>query len=157
MSLNEHDRKQLLEDLGLATDGETLAMAPAPDEPTQEQPEQPAIQTGVESLTDEQLLEPGAFDKHKLKASEVGRAVSSPHNKRLYARIQETIERQRAAHDEARREQRKQAKAEQRTHVREKVKADTANRAAQTVLEAMQEAGIDLDQLAKTLQDKEPS
>lgn len=158
MALSDTDRQELLKGLGLSPDGESLSLSPPPDAPAKEVPEA-AKQTDVkipdvEALTDEQLLSPGAFDRYKLKAGEVGRTVSSPHNKRLYARIQDLHNRIRDAENEARKEAKQERKKEDRNHVREKVKADTANRAASAVLEAMEAAGIDLDDLAELLNER---
>ena len=157
MALNETDRQELLKDLGLSPDGESLSFAPKPDAPAKEAAtEETGVEIpDVETLTDEQLLAPDAFDRYKLAASEVGRAVSSPYNKRLYARINDLKNRIREAEQEAKREAKAQRKKEQRNHVREKVKADTANRAAQAVLEAMEAAGVSMDDLADLLNERD--
>lgn len=158
MALSEHDRKSMLADLGLDPEGEHLSLAPEPEpkepEPQDETPVQTGVETDVEELTDEQLLAPRAFDRYKLSASQVGRATSSPHNKRLYRRIQEATDRQRKAEHEAKREAKANSKRQERGFVREQVKADTVHRTAQGVLEAMAEAGVDLDTLVELIQEK---
>lgn len=156
MALGEADRKTLLTDLGLAPDGASLSLAPKPDEEPKlpEQPEPDEI-PDVEDLTDEELLAPDAFDRHKLAASVVGRAVSSPHNKRLYARINDAKDRQRKAEQQAKRKEKDARRKEDRKEVREKVKADTTERATKAVMEALAEAGIDLDALAALLKERD--
>jgi hypothetical protein len=161
MALSEQDRREILADIGLAADGEALTLLERPEIPAKtvaakvvKQPIQTDVKTpDVEALTDEQLLAADAFERYKLRASEVGRAISSPHNKRLHARIIDAKDRLRKSEQEMKRNAKDQRKKEDRTHVRDKVKADTANRAAQGVLEAMKEAGIDLDQLAELLRE----
>lgn len=168
MALNEADRRELLAGLGLAPDGDKLSLAPRPEAQatkatrpvptpveTDEGDEPEPIDTGVEDLTDEQLLQPGAFDIHKLAKSQVGKLVSSPHNKRLYTRIQEAKVRQQEAERDAKAQRKKQRKSEERTHVKEKVQADTAAKVTEAVLEAMQAQGIDLDALAALLKGRE--
>lgn len=155
MAVSEQDRQAILQGLGLDPDGEVLGLIAEPEAPAKqtEQKQTPVETPDVEQLTDEQLLAPGAFERHKLQASEVGRAVSSPHNKRLYARINDATARLREAEQAHKRTEKAERKKEHRTNVREKVKADTANRAAQGVLEAMRQAGIDLDALAELLKE----
>lgn len=153
MAVSEQDRQAILQGLGLDPDGEVLGLIAEPQAPAkQAKAAQTPVETpDVEQLTDEQLLAPGAFERHKLQASDVGRAVSSPHNKRLYARINDATARLREAEQAHKRTEKAERKKEHRTNVREKIKADTANRAAQGVLEAMRAAGIDLDALAELL------
>ena len=158
MPLNETDRQELLKAIGLEPDGEKLTVTPPPKAKATKvkKAEAPEVELpDVEALTTEQLLTPGAFDRYKLNASDVGRKTSQPHNKRLYARIQEAINNQRTAHQEAKLAAKKQRKREDRNHVREKVKKDTTDRAAKRVLEAMKESGIDLDALATILKERE--
>lgn len=159
MPLNETDRQELLKAIGLEPDGEKLTVTPPPKAKATKpkakaKPEEVEL-PDVEALTTEQLLTPGAFDRYKLNASDVGRKTSQPHNKRLYARIQEAINNQRTAHQEAKLAAKKQRKRQDRNHVREKVKEDTTSRAAKKVLEAMKESGIDLDALATMLKERE--
>lgn len=156
MAVSEQDRQAILQELGLDPEGEVLGLIAAPQAPAKRTTrEQTPVETpDVEQLSDEQLLAPGAFERHKLQASEVGRAVSSPHNKRLYARINDATARLREAEQTHKRTEKAERKKEHRTNVREKVKADTANRAAQGVLEAMRAAGIDLDDLARLLKER---
>lgn len=148
MALSETDRQALLTELGLDPNQEHLLLAPEPEAPAREpEPEPESEVPDVESLTDEQLLAPDAFERHKLKANEVGRSISSPHNKRLYARINEAKDRQRKAEQQAKREEKDARRKEERSHVREKVKRDTTERTAKAVLEALEQAGVDLDEL----------
>lgn len=155
MALSEADRRELLADLGLSPDGESLTIAPQPEAASAEpEPAPPTQRPDVEALTDEQLLAPGAFDRHKLAKSEVGKLVSSPHNIRLYARIQEAVTNQRNAERAHRLAAKHERKKEERTHVRQKVRAATATKAAEAVLEAMSASGIDLDELAALLKER---
>lgn len=158
MAVSEQDRQAILKGIGLDPDGEVLGLIAEPEAParpaTPKAVSMPVDVPDVEQLTDEQLLTPGAFERYKLQASDVGRATSSPHNKRLYARINDATSRLRDAEQAAKREGKAQRKKEDRNHVREKVKADTAHRAAKGVLEAMTAAGIDLDALAELLKER---
>lgn len=155
MAVSDADRRAILAKIGLDPDGEVLGLIAEPEAPAKATPpaRTPVDIPDVEQLTDEQLLNPAAFDHHKLESSKVGRAISSPHNKRLYARITDAKNRLRDAEQAAKRDAKAERKKEDRNHVREKVKADTANRAAQGVLEAMKVAGIDLDALAELLKE----
>jgi len=154
MAVSEQDRQAILKEIGLDPDGEVLGLLAEPAAPAKPRTQTPVDAPDVEALTDEQLLAPDAFERHKLNASEVGRGASSPHNKRLYARITDAKDRLRDAEQAAKRNAKATRKKEERNHVREKVKADTANRAAQGVLEAMRQAGIDLDALAELLKER---
>jgi len=152
MPMTDTQRREHLAALGLAPDGPTLVVTPpvdaVPEAPAAPAPVATPVQTpGLPALPpDELLLADGAFDRHKLSARDHGRAVSSPFNKLLHARICTLTARvQREAHAAT--------KTATTGHVRNRARDAATDRTAQvaieTVLALLAEHGMSVSDLAR--------
>jgi len=153
MSMNDMQRRSMLAELGLSAQGETLTVAPPPTAPAVAgavaSPPEPVP---GELPSDEQLMavlqEHGmtgeaayraCFDAFKLSGRTHGKALSSPFNKALSARVQMLQSRARRLPD----------RPEPTGYVRSKARASTTQTAAEVavaaVVELLTRSGIPID------------
>jgi hypothetical protein len=164
MAMTDAERRAALDRMGLAPDGPALTVAPQPDVPAREPVDAPAPVVAAEpgGMPDDEaitalLAQHGTtgedayrtvFDAFKLSAKTHGRAVSSPHNTALSARIKMLQARARRQQSDAKKEA-KQTSGYVRERARESQAQKAAEAAAEAVLDIvlakLREQGIDID------------